>query len=314
MIKLDGSRIKQVTLEVQPKEIGGGSYVVATDEAIRAAMKDLITAPTQSGSSATGTTVASNGTGTSSGSSSTVTTPRNVDLTGITVNVFNGNGRSGEAAAAGTWLESMGATIGRVGDAASRDNARSTVLYPPERLAAAQMVGKALGLTRLSEDSASGEIAVVAGADFVLPPEFRAAPTVDSVPYADRWKTFAAKAPFPLMAPALVPEGFKYRDGRLYDIETEGGSFPALKVMFRYGSEDQYLGIMETTFVDAPAAAPGEEVTQDGTVFTVVGSDGRVDRVWWKKDGVVYWVANTLGYHLDRSGLLSVATSMVRMP
>src|SRR5665811_73810 len=131
---------------------------------------------------------------------------------------------------------------------------------------------------------------------------------------SEAWKEDAARASFPLMAPSFLPEGFVYRDSRLYEIQSDDGSFPALKVIFRIGREDQYLGVMETTFVDAPAAAPGEEVTQDGTVFTVVASGGRVERVWWKKDGVLYWVANTLGYRLDRGALLDLAGSMISLP
>ncbi|MHB9149384.1 MAG: LCP family protein [Thermoleophilia bacterium] len=313
-VRLDGSRIKQVTLEAETREMGGASYVIATDEAIRRAVDDLITAPSKSPSDDAGTTSTSEGTGTSGGSSSTVTTPERVDLTGVTVNVFNGNGRSGEAAGTGAWLQSMGAVIGRIGDAKSHDNARSSVLYPPTKSAEAQRVADALGLTRVREDASGADIAVILGADFTLPAEFRPAPTVDNIPDSVQWKEDAARASFTLMAPAVIPEGFGERDSRLYEIQTDDGSFPALKVMFRLGREDQYLGVMETTFLDAPAAAPDEEVTQDGTVFTVVASDGRVERVWWKKDGVLYWVSNTLGYHLDRDALLAVAGSMIPLP
>lgn len=313
-VGLDGSRIKQVTLEAETQEIGGASYVIATDEAIRRAVNELITAPSKSTSDEPGTSPTSEVTGTSAGSSSTVTTPQDVDLTGITVNVFNGNGRSGEAAGAGAWLQSMGAVIGRIGDAKSHENARSSVLYPPTRSAEAQRVGDALGLTRLREDTSGADIAVILGADFTLPAEFRPAPTVDNIPDSGLWKEDAARASFALMAPAFIPEDFGRRDSRLYEIQTDDGSFPALKVMYRLGREDQYLGVMETTFLEAPAAALGDEVTQDGTVFTVVASDGRVERVWWKSNGVLYWVSNTLGYHLDRDALLAVAGSMVPLP
>lgn len=313
-VGLDGSRIKQVTLEAETREIGGASYVIATDEAIRRAVDDLLTAPSNTPSDDPGTTSTSDGTGTSGSSSSTVTTPERVDLTGVTVNVFNGNGRSGEAAGAGAWLQSMGAVVGRIGDAKSHENARSSVLYPPTQSAQAMRVADALGLTRVREDASGTEIAVILGADFTLPAEFRPAPTVDTIPDSDQWKEDAARASFTLMAPAVIPEDFKYRDSRLYEIETDDGSFPALKVMFRLGREDQYLGVMETTFLDAPAAAPGEEVTQNGTVFTIVASDGRIERVWWKSDGVLYWVSNTLGYHLDRDALLAFAGSMIPLP
>ncbi len=311
-LRLDRSRIKQVTLEADVQEIGGGSYVVATEEAVRAAARDLVTAPSPAPDQ-TGTTTPGNADG-SDDSSTTSTTAAHTDLTGMTVNVFNGNGRSGEAAGAGAWLQSMGAVVGRVGDAKSHDNAQSSVLHPAARSGEAERVAEALGINRVREDNTGAVISVVLGADFALPPEFRPAATVDNIPDSRPWKEDAARASFPLMAPAFLPEGFEYRDSRLYEIQSDDGSFPALKVIFRVGREDQYLGVMETTFVDAPAAAPGEEVTQNGTVFTVVASGGRVERVWWKKDGVLYWVANALGYRLDRDALLDLAGSMISLP
>ena len=59
-------------------------------------------------------------------------------------------------------------------------------------------------------------------------------------------------------------------------------------------NSDQVLGITETTWLDAPAASKGLEVIQGGVVFTVVRNDTKVERVWWKSDGVLYFVSNTL--------------------
>lgn len=318
-LRLDRSRIRQVTLDAETEDIGGVSYVIARDGAIQDAVRELVSAPplpVPGDTSTTGTTVAATTTGTSGGSStsSTGTAPEKVDLTGITVNVFNGNGRPGEAGAAGAWLESMGAVIGRIGDAASHDNARSTVLYPPEKQGAAQLVARATGVSRVTEDAPGGEIALVLGRDFVLPEGFRPAPTIESIPDSGSWDRLSSEVSFPLMAPSMVPEDFKYRDSRVYDLETDQGSYPALKVMYRLGREDQYLGLMETTFVDAPAATPGEEVTLNGIVFTVVAADGQVDRVWWKREGVLYWASNTLNYYLDREEMLAFAQSVIALP
>ena len=51
-----------------------------------------------------------------------------------------------------------------------------------------------------------------------------------------------------------------------------------------------------------------------GVTYTVVGTDKKVDHVWWKTDGVLYWVSNTLFHLLSESELLAVAQSMVYIP
>ncbi len=80
------------------------------------------------------------------------------------------------------------------------------------------------------------------------------------------------------------------------------------------GNSDQVLGITETTWLDAPAASKGLEVTHDGVVFTVVRNDTKVERVWWKGDGVLYFVSNTLSHWLDQEEMLKIAESMIVIP
>jgi LCP family protein required for cell wall assembly len=309
-VGLNGARIKQVKLESDLDMVDGISYVVASETALRNAAQDLVAPPAASsgsesaaGSSSTGTSVAP----------SSMTTPVRVDLTGVTVGVLNGNGRSGEAHATASWLETMGAIIGRAADA-SRAQTNSEVVYPPEAAESAQKVAKALGVTTLREDAPGGSITVVLGTDFVIPEEYRPRPSIGEVPNAAEWKSLGTQASFPLMAPGSVPYPYKYKDSRLYEIDTGDGSYPALKVYYKYGGRDLYWGIMQTTFLDAPAAAEGEEVTVYGTDYTIVGSPGHIERVWWKNDGVLYWVSNTLGYAFSREEMLAIATSMIPVP
>jgi hypothetical protein len=79
-------------------------------------------------------------------------------------------------------------------------------------------------------------------------------------------------------------------------------------------NEDQVMGITETSWLDAPAAGKGLELTHDGTVFTVVRNDQKVERVWWKADGVLYWVSNTLSHMLDQDEMVKIAESMIAIP
>jgi len=45
-----------------------------------------------------------------------------------------------------------------------------------------------------------------------------------------------------------------------------------------------------------------------------VGAADKVERVWWKADGVLYWVSNTLFHTLSGEELLAVAESMILIP
>ncbi len=139
------------------------------------------------------------------------------------------------------------------------------------------------------------------------------------------WSQLAAAAPFPVRAPGYLPEGYGYVDrmpaeAGAYDIVVDGDKTePAIKMVYRLtnveGTEtDQYMGIMETTWLDAPAAGVGTEVQRNGVTYTFVGTDQRTERIWWVKDDVLYWVSNTLSYVMNRTQLLKVAESMIEIP
>jgi hypothetical protein len=123
-----------------------------------------------------------------------------------------------------------------------------------------------------------------------------------------------------VQAPARVPSTFELT-GKMpeheatYDIKVGGGTKPAFRMLYALKrNEDQVLGITETTWLDAPAASKGLEVTRDGTVFTVVRTDQKIARVWWKADGVLYFVSNTLSYWLDQEEMLGIAESKIPIP
>jgi LCP family protein required for cell wall assembly len=146
----------------------------------------------------------------------------------------------------------------------------------------------------------------------------------DEIADSRLWKQLAAAAPFQVLAPGYLPEGYAYVDrmpatGGAYDIEVgDGKTEPAIKMVYQLTREgdatDQYLGIMETAWLDAPAASEGREVESDGVTYTVVGTSQSIDRVWWVEDDVLYWVSNTLSYYLSSKELLKVAESMIAIP
>jgi LCP family protein required for cell wall assembly len=319
-IRLDGGRIRQVSLTGDTPTIDGVSYVVATDAALADAVRSFLTAP---GTGAATTDAVPGTTAGASGSSSTSTSVVTVDLSGIDVDVLNANGRAGEAAAAGEWLRSLGASVYTVGNAAQDIQKSSSVKYPSGMYAKAKLVAKAVGAESTSASSSVQRITVLLGDDFQLPSKFALPPSPDTVPGAGGWKTIAQTVPFAVQAPAYLPEGYAFVErmppnGATYDIEVGGGTKPAFKMLYRLkvggSNTDQYMGITETTWLDAPAAGKGQEVKHDGTTFTIVGTNQKVDRIWWKADGVLYWVSNTLSYLLSREEMLAVAQSMLAIP
>jgi len=164
-------------------------------------------------------------------------------------------------------------------------------------------------------DSGSTTSTTVASAPAITDP--------DKIENSRLWRQYAAAAPFQVMAPGYLPAGYAYVDrmpvtGGAYDVAVGGKTKPAIKMVYRLTREgeptDQYLGIMETAWLDAPAAGAGQEVESNGITYTIVGTNQRTDRIWWKQGDTLYWVSNTLSYYMSRKDLLRVAESMIVIP
>ncbi len=147
----------------------------------------------------------------------------------------------------------------------------------------------------------------------------------NKIPNSRLWKQFAAAAPFVVRAPGYLPTGYGYVDSNpdrrnpgAYDIVVDHGVEAAIKMVYRFTREgqefDQYLGIMQTSWLKAPAAGKGGDVKKNGITYTIVGTSNNTDHVWWIEDGVLYWVSNTLSYFLNATELLKVAQSMIAIP
>lgn len=138
------------------------------------------------------------------------------------------------------------------------------------------------------------------------------------------WGILAETMPFPVMAPGYVPTGYQYVDrrpqeGETFQIVPGDTDKPGLKMVYRFTNSkgtvtEQYMGIMETSWLGAPAASGGQEVEYNGVTFTIVGTNSKVERIWWKQDDTLYWVSNTLSFYLSKKDLLRVAESMIVIP
>ncbi len=135
------------------------------------------------------------------------------------------------------------------------------------------------------------------------------------LPDSDVWVTAQKGVPFTLEAPRFIPAGFNFAgkmpaDDGTYQIKPGDTSKPAVRMLYRQGTADLYLGITATTWTDAPVAGGGREVESNGVTYTIVGTSGKVSHIWWIKDGVLYFVSNTLTYDVSKEDLLKMAVSM----
>lgn len=314
VINLDQERVRRLTLTGATSELEGISYVIVGKDKLSQVVAAFLTPPEKESTPST-----------SIGSSLTTTSTTAsvaVDLSGIELDVLNANSREGEAAAAGRWLADLGATVVVVGNAGKTLSA-TVVEYPSGKQAQGRKVAEAVGVESVKRNSSRERVTLLLGLDFRLPRTYALPPNPSNIPDAGGWKAIARMVPFPVRAPAYLPPGFVFVErmpptGATYDIKVGDGSRPAFKMLYRLRQNgkylDEYMGITETTWTEAPAACAGKEVRRGGRVFTVVGSHGKVDRVWWKEDGVVYWVSNTLMHFLSEEELLAVAESMIYIP
>jgi polyisoprenyl-teichoic acid--peptidoglycan teichoic acid transferase len=134
-----------------------------------------------------------------------------------------------------------------------------------------------------------------------------------SLPDETKWRALQRKVPFALEEPAVLPAGFTFSamapvNGGTYEIKPGDAGTQAVRVIYRHG--DDYLGITATTWTDAPAASPGEQVIVDGTTYTLTGTSGKLDRIWWVKGNVLYFISNTVMNTVSSDDLVALAESM----
>ena len=302
-VKLDGSRMKQVHIVGDTQTIDNISYVIASSGTIASAVTDFLTPPaTKAQPITTATAVAP-------------ATLARVDLSGMTVNVLNGTGHAGQGASASCWLESLEASVKSVTDTDAPSVKNTSVAYPPGQAGSGRSVAKALGIAKVQASAGVSRVTVTLGQSYnIAPSVLIPSDGPGTVLNGESLEDLAEDSTFSVEGPAFLPPGCSYVQGRPYHITVGKASQPALKLVYRYQSQDQFLGIMETTWLGAPAASAGLKVEANGTTFTVVGASDKVDHIWWKNGDVLCWVSNTLSYAFGREALLATAESMTVVP
>jgi polyisoprenyl-teichoic acid--peptidoglycan teichoic acid transferase len=308
-VKLDGGRMRLAKIVAGNQTINGASVIVASPEQIQQAVTDFLTEPkpVQAGRD--------------------LPAPRNAriktaDLSGISVNIVNGTGRLGQGALAAAWVLRQGASVASIKETDDPVEGGAVVTYPKGRADSAKAVALALGIGMTRQSGKSSQIIATLGKAYGISgdqiPAARSASdsatggTAGAMPIlnAKEWQSLAGKVEFPLVAPIFLPNGCAYSFQRSYSIRTGDESEPAVRVGYRFGSKDRYMGLSETTWLKAPIASPGRTVKgPGGVVFTVVGSSTKSNHVWWKQNGVLRWVSNTLVFDLRREEMLAAAMS-----
>lgn len=303
-VRLDGSRMKLARLHVSGETIDGTDYAVASEAKIAAAVEALLTPPAKTAGAE----------GVEGGQATAPLDLASADLTGIKVDVVNATGRTGQGAFAALWLLQQGANVHGVADADEPAAAEGQVTYPPGEAETARLVGMALGLNTVEEDSSAHLITATIGRAGSISGDRLAPMQARAIPNLEEWQALAAKASFPLVAPTYIPPTCRYSYQFAYPITVGNRTKPAVRVGYRHAGEDQYLGVSETTWLDAPIASPGAKLKVGDIIYTVVGSSTKCDHVWWTQDKVLHWVSNTLLHELTREQLITVALSTVPVP
>jgi LCP family protein required for cell wall assembly len=300
--KLDGNRIRQVTVDN-----------VESDQTLATAVNQLLTPSSAASSSST--------------PGATATTGSKVQLSGDSIDIIDKSGQSGLLSGAKQWMTALGATVVKTTQGSTTGLKTTKVAYPSGSKSLAQALANAVGSQSVVLDSSVDRVTLVLGDDLAVPSQYGPQPSVDNILSKDVWYGRAKYAGFTVEAPTWLPSEYKYLSTYpdsygTYNIKVGNGTKPAFKVIYVSKNVDlkkvvpsDYLGIAETTWLDAPLASkPIYTRENNGVTYNVVGTYRQVDHIWWKKDGVLYWVSNTLQYRVSASDLLKIAENMVALP
>ncbi len=229
--------------------------------------------------------------------------------------MVNATGRVGQGALATAWLMRLGADVLSVTETSDPLEGDAVVTYPQSKAESAAAVARALGIQQSAPSSKSSRITVTLGEAYgvsgdEIPSATATTGSAGGILDGARWSKLAGQVPFRILAPTFLPGRVTYSFQRSYAIKAGDKDMPAMRVGYRFGSEDVYMGFSATTWTDAPLASPGYMVKgPGGVIYRLVGSSIKTDHIWWVQDGVLYWVSNTLTFDLSREEMLTAALS-----
>ena len=118
------------------------------------------------------------------------------------------------------------------------------------------------------------------------------------------------KVDFPVLAPSVKEETSSL------DTEEEVRAYRlngrrALRITYRLGTANEYWGIEETSWTDAPIL-DGPTLTQriGGRNYLMFFNRSRLHMIAFVENGTAYWVANTLLDRLSNETMLAIAKGL----
>ena len=244
----------------------------------------------------------------------------------VAVEVLNGNGALLSAEDASQQLRDKGWNATSRGNAEAFGKSETVVLYADGKRDAAQAIAKLfgpktnIGALPKSEQSKDVDLRVVLGESYdgqlataVKPSKAKAARpqanvvwTTSLVPLLSRVQKATG---LKVMVPLRVPSGSSLRIVRSYRVNTGGQGPQALKMVFRVPS-GTYWGYQILDWADPPLLDGRTGVVNSGGREYSTFYDGKnLMRLAWQKDGVTYWISNTLDYQLSPETMYAIAKS-----
>ena len=244
----------------------------------------------------------------------------------VAVDVLNGNGALLSAEDASQQLRDKGWNATSGGNAEAFGKSETVVLYADGKRDAAQAIAKLfgpktnIGALPKSEQSKDVDLRVVLGESYdgqlataVKPSKAKAARpqanvvwTTSLVPLLSRVQKATG---LKVMVPLRVPSGSSLRIVRSYRVNTGGQGPQALKMVFRVPS-GTYWGYQILDWSDPPLLDGRTGVVNSGGREYSTFYDGKnLMRLAWQKDGVTYWISNTLDYQLSPETMYAIAKS-----
>ena len=129
-----------------------------------------------------------------------------------------------------------------------------------------------------------------------------------------QWRSLRHAAHMSLYMPAALPAGLGYDDFRAYRVVTGSGDVRAAVAV---GTTPQggYWDVQAIAWPSAPIlASPDATRTIAGRTYSLFYDGPHLTMVAWQRDGVAYWISNTLDEELSNRQMLALATTSVLVP
>lgn len=239
---------------------------------------------------------------------------------GLTIEVLNGNGSEGAAGAAADMLAGNGCVNVAVGGNANNSYEESQIYYREGYAGAADEIAALISPAVVEplppELDSNGQLLLVVGSSFDAAAATPEAPAPAAVNFEDdtdagsmSWSAAALELPFKPYKPTRFPVEFDYDDFRTYEIDTDDGAKPAVKVV---GTDQlgNFWGIMETTFTEAPLLEnPSTEREIEGRTYRFYYAEGGLRYLAWQEGDLVIWISNTLQNDITEETMIELALS-----